>query len=161
MTRRLALAGTIALCLTAPAKACDPWVGVSCESSPEIAVAKPQRGRVRGVSLSGVVAPLASKARSIVAACGSKVVSAVRRTYIAGTRRISLHASGRAVDLQGNPACIYRMLVGWPGGVSHDYARVRHVHVSYDPDGRREWGLRFAHGRIGKRRARYAKRGRP
>lgn len=95
--------------------------------------------------LNGIVAPLAAKASEIEAACGSRVISGVRHTYVAGTHRISLHASGRAVDMQGNPSCIYAHLRNWPGGVSIDYARVNHVHFSYDPNGR-EWGARFAHG---------------
>lgn len=111
------------------------------------------RGKSAGASLSGVVAPLAAKAAEIVAACGSRVTSAVRQTFIAGTRRISLHASGKAVDIAGNPSCIINHLAGWPGGYTTDYGRVRHVHVSYDPGGR-EWGLRFAHGRHGQRQAR-------
>ena len=92
--------------------------------------------------LGGVYGPLAARAREIVAACGSRVVSGVRRTRVAGTRRMSLHASGRAVDMAGNPACIYAHLRGWPGGYSTDYGRVRHVHISL---GGREDGARFAH----------------
>lgn len=97
-------------------------------------------------TVSGIVAPLAAKVAEIVSSCGSQVVSGVRHTYIAGTRHISLHASGKAVDLAGNPSCIYAMLSGWPGGYSTDYARMRHVHLSYDPDGGREMGIRFVHG---------------
>lgn len=112
----------------------------------------------RGIahSIAGIVAPLAAKVSEIKSACGSHVISGVRHTYVAGTRRISLHASGRAVDLSGNPSCIYSMLHGWPGGVSTDYARVRHVHLSYDPVGHREWGLRFVHGGHRHRTTRYA-----
>jgi hypothetical protein len=115
--------------------------------------------RDRGsAGLSGVVPPLAAKAREITAACGSKVISGVRHTRIAGTRLMSLHASGRAVDIQGNPSCIYRHLANWPGGYSTDYARISppHVHISYDPNGR-EWGRRFAHHHV-KKRTRYAGR---
>lgn len=101
-------------------------------------------------STAGVVAPLAAKAAEIQAACGSKVVSGIRHTRIAGTRRMSLHASGHAVDMAGNPACIYSHLQGWPGGYSTDYGRMRHVHISW---GGPEHGLRFAHG--GKRHARH------
>jgi hypothetical protein len=102
-------------------------------------------GASRGgsVSLAGVVGPLASKARQIMASCGSRVVSG----YRAGDGH-SHHSTGNAVDLQGNPSCIYSMLRGWPGGVTTDYASApggAHVHVSYAPGGR-EWGLRFAHG---------------
>lgn len=92
--------------------------------------------------LAGVYAPLAAKAREIEEACGSRVISGVRHTRIAGSRRWSLHASGRAVDMQGNPGCIYVHLRGWPGGYSTDYGRVRHVHISL---GGREDGIRFAH----------------
>lgn len=112
---------------------------------------------VRSRTLSGVVGPLASKAREIESICGSRVISAVRHTYIRGTGgRLSLHASGRAVDIAGNPSCIYAQLRGWPGGVSVDYGRVRHVHVSYAPNGA-EWGARFRHYRGGKRH-RHARR---
>ncbi len=112
-----------------------------------------------GVSLAGVVSPLAAKAQEICSACGSKVISAVSHRYVRGSGRLSLHASGRAVDITGNPGCIYAHLRGWPGGVSTDYATIRpnHVHISYSPNGR-EWGLRFAHYRGGKHRRHYARR---
>lgn len=96
-----------------------------------------------GASLAGVSAPVADKAREIVTACGSTVISARRHTRVAGTGRMSLHASGRAVDMRGNPGCIYAHLTGWPGGYSTDYGRVKHVHISL---GGSEDGLRFAHG---------------
>ena len=94
--------------------------------------------------LSGVVAPLAAKVHEIVSACGARIISGVRHSYVAGTQLLSLHASGRAVDIAGNPSCIHARLATWPGGASTDYARVRHVHISYAPGGR-EWGARFAH----------------
>jgi hypothetical protein len=93
--------------------------------------------------LTGIISGLAEKINEIVDACGSKVISAVRHTYVAGTRTISLHASGRAVDVAGNPGCIYEHLKGWPGGYSIDYAAVQHVHISL---GGREDGCRFVHG---------------
>lgn len=110
----------------------------------------------RGASLAGVVQPLAIKAQEIVTVCGARVISAVRKTFVAGTRLMSLHASGHAVDVQGNPACIYSLLHGWRGGYSTDYARVRHVHISFKPNGR-EWGARFVH-RSKARRVRVAAR---
>lgn len=108
--------------------------------------AEARKPHPQAARLSGVVGPLAAKAAEIVSTCGSRVVSAVRHTFIAGTRQISLHASGRAVDIVGNPSCAYALLRGWPGGYSVDYAKVRHVHISYAP-GRREWGTRFVHNR--------------
>jgi hypothetical protein len=108
-------------------------------------------------SLASVAAPLAAKAREIQSVCGSRIISAVRHTYIAGTGgRLSLHASGRAIDIAGNPSCIYARLNGWPGGVSVDYGRVRHVHFSYAPGGA-EWGTRFNHYSGGRHR-RHARR---
>lgn len=95
---------------------------------------------------SGIVAPLAAKVAEIQSSCGSKVISGVRHTYVAGTRRVSLHASGKAVDMAGNPGCIYSHLAGWSGGYSTDYARMAHVHISYDASGGREMGIRFVHG---------------
>ena len=98
------------------------------------------RSAGRSVSLAGVTPVLAAKARQIVASCGSVIVSAVSRRGIR-----SNHPIGRAVDLTGNPGCIYAHLKGWPGGYSTDYSAVRHVHISYNPGGQ-EWGLHFAHG---------------
>lgn len=111
------------------------------------------------VGTAGIVAPLAAKVAQIQAACGSTVVSGVRHTRIAGTRRWSLHTQGKAVDMVGNPSCIYSQLHGWAGGYSTDYGRVRHVHISYDADGGREMGVRFAHGGHRKHGRRYARRG--
>lgn len=134
--------------------AAECGVSMPCEGSENPAPTLKGYGEAiaRGsVSLAGVVGPLAAKAREIQSACGARVISAMRKTYIAGTRHISLHASGRAVDMAGNPSCIYRHLAAWPGGVSIDYARVRHVHISYAPNGR-EWSLRFRHGGKAKKR---------
>lgn len=94
------------------------------------------------IRLDGIYAPLAAKAREIESACGSRVISGLRHTRVAGSRRWSLHASGHAVDMQGNQGCIYARLRGWSGGYSTDYGRVRHVHISL---GGREDGIRFAH----------------
>ena len=105
--------------------------------------------------LAGVYAPLAAKAREIESACGSIVISGRRHTRVAGTRRWSLHASGHAVDMRGDPGCIYARLRGFAGGYSTDYGRVRHVHISL---GGREDGLRFAHHRGRRHHHRYASR---
>ena len=127
-------------------------------SLPHVSAARSRASSSRlSAPLSGISAPLAAKARQIVSACGSTVISGIRHTRVAGTRRMSLHASGRAVDLRGNPACIYAQLHGWPGGYSTDYGRVLHVHLSYDPQGGREMGLRFAHRHL-PRHTRYARR---
>lgn len=98
----------------------------------------------------GIVAPLAAKVAEIQTSCGSRVVSALRHTRVAGTRTMSLHASGQAVDIAGNPSCIYAALSGWAGGYSTDYSRVAHVHISW---GGREHGVRFVHD--GHRHARH------
>ena len=110
----------------------------------------------RSTSLSGITPVLAAKAREIVADCGSVVISTISAR---GNR--SNHPIGRAVDLRGNPGCIYAHLKGWPGGYSTDYNAVAHVHVSYNPGGQ-EWGLRFAHNGHGRHRGtRYARRSSP
>ena len=101
---------------------------------------KRTHARLGSVSLSGVTPVLAAKAREISSSCGSSVISAVSRR---GGR--SNHPIGRAVDMRGNPSCIYAHLKGWPGGYSTDYRSAGHVHISYNPGGQ-EWGLRFAHG---------------
>lgn len=98
------------------------------------------------VSYAGLPGPLAGKVNEIKLACGSTVISAYRPgAVIAGTHHRSLHAIGRAVDMSGNSGCIYSHLRDWPGGYSTDYARMRHVHISYMPGGQ-EWGSRFIHG---------------
>lgn len=123
-----------------------------CEQPPVTEYRVTRRGKRvaiksnRRMSVAGIVAPLAAKVAQIQAACGSSVVSGVRHTRIAGTRRMSLHAQGKAVDMVGNPSCMYSQLQGWSGGYSTDYSRVRHIHISYDADGGREMGVRFAHG---------------
>lgn len=109
----------------------------------------PGPGGRNSTSLAGITPPLAAKAREIVADCGSKVVSSIRRGARVYGGNASNHASGRAIDLQGNPACIYAHLQDWPGGVSTDYSRApggAHVHVSHNPGGM-EWGMRFKHHR--------------
>jgi hypothetical protein len=95
----------------------------------------------------GLVGPLQAKLASIQAACpGTHAISGIRHTRIAGTRRMSLHAQGKAVDVRGPYGCIYAQLKGWDGGYSTDAGRVKHIHISYDNAGGREMGLRFAHG---------------
>ena len=63
--------------------------------------------RSGSVSLAGVTPVLAAKAREIASSCGSSVISAVSRR---GNR--SNHPIGRAVDMRGNPSCIYAHLKG-------------------------------------------------
>lgn len=114
---------------------------------------------VRGVSLAGVVAPLAAKARELADRCGSRVISARigrTRSVVRGSGRPSLHRKGLAVDMSGNPKCMYALLRNWPGGVSIDYALITppHIHISY---GGREHGKRFSHYRGGRKQYRYAR----
>lgn len=102
--------------------------------------------RARGsTSLARVVEPLKSKVEQIVKDCGSRVISTTNRGGVTPN-----HAQGKAVDVQGNPSCIYAHLVGWPGGYSTDYNTApggKHVHISYNR--RHEWGLRFVHNHRG------------
>lgn len=108
--------------------------------------------------LAGFPAPLVRKVEEIIAACGSRVVSAFRPgARVRGSGRPSLHAIKRAVDIVGAPKCAYAKLRTWPGGVSTDYGRVHHIHVSYSPQGR-EWHARFQHWYSGK--TRHARAGR-
>lgn len=107
-------------------------------------------------SSAGLVAPLKAKAETILAACpGAFIMSAVRNTRVRGSGRISLHATGRAVDMAGNEPCIRRQLAGWAGGASRDYYRVRpnHYHISW---GGSEHGKRFVHWQPRARRVRLA-----
>ena len=109
--------------------------------------------------MAGVVPALAAKVAQIQSACpGAHVISAVRHTRIRGSRHMSLHATGEAVDMRGNPSCVYAQLRDWPGGYSTDYGRAQHIHISLAANGR-EAGLRFAHGGgKGHRHRRFAKR---
>ena len=100
-------------------------------------------GSRNSVGLGSVNGTLAAKASEIVGSCGSTVISSFRSgARIAGSGHTSLHASGRAVDVKGNPRCIYSHLQGWPGGYSVDYGSVQHVHISL---GGFEDGIRFTH----------------
>lgn len=112
--------------------------------------------RTRGVSLAGVVAPLVTKVHELMDKCGAVPISAVRRTYVRGSGRRSQHWDGRAVDIVGDPRCMYPLVAHWAGGVSTDYYRIRpnHMHISW---GGREAGKRFAHYRGGVKRTRYAR----
>lgn len=108
--------------------------------------------------LAGVTAPLAAMSRRLMDVCGASVISGVRKTYVRGSGRQSLHWTGHAVDIVGDPKCLYATLAKakWPGGMSTDYAAVRHVHLSHLQGGR-EWGRRFVHYRGGVKRTRYAR----
>lgn len=110
----------------------------------------------------GIDPTLAGKVSSIQAACpGTQIISGLRHTKVAGTRRWSLHASGKAVDVRGPYGCIYAQLRGGSGGYSTDAGRVNHIHISYDAAGGREMGIAFKHGgrKFAKRhKARYAHR---
>jgi hypothetical protein len=109
-------------------------------------------------SVAGIVPALASKVAQIQSSCpGAQVISGLRHTRIRGTGRMSLHATGEAVDMRGNPSCVYAQLRDWPGGYSTDYGRVQHVHISLAANGR-EAGLRFAHGGGRHHRHRHASR---
>jgi hypothetical protein len=114
-------------------------------------------GKTASRDLSGFPSPLINKVREIESACGSHVISAFRPgARVAGTGHRSLHSIKRAVDMQGNPSCMYAHLRNWPGGYSTDYGRMQHIHISYAPGGQ-EWGARFAHYG-GSKRVRYAAR---
>jgi hypothetical protein len=107
------------------------------------AIHSPREPGAGSTSPAGASETLATKAQEIVASCHSSVISAFRPgARVAGSGRASLHASGQAVDIRGNPGCIYSYLHGWEGGYSTDYASVQHVHISL---GGREDGLRFVH----------------
>lgn len=109
-----------------------------------------ERQIARSAKLKDLTPKLADKVAAILVNCpGSRLVSGYRRNAkVAGSGRPSLHSAypSKAADLAGNPTCIRKMLAAWPGGLSTDYAAVRHYHVSYAPGGR-EWGSRFAHYR--------------
>lgn len=101
----------------------------------------------QGSFVSGLVPTLSAKLASIQAACpGTYAISGVRHARIAGTRTMSLHSQGKAIDVRGPYGCIYGQLQGWKGGYSTDSGRVAHIHISLDEAGGREMGLRFRHG---------------
>lgn len=114
--------------------------------APAEALFEHQTSQPAGQPMTGIVPALAAKVAQIESSCpGAHVISAVRHTRVRGTGRMSLHATGEAVDMRGNPSCVYGQLQGWPGGYSTDYGRVQHVHISLAANGR-EMGLRFTHG---------------
>lgn len=127
--------------------------------APPSAPVEREDGRSGRISMSGVVPALAAKVAQIQSACaGAHVISAHRHTRIRGSGRLSLHATGEAVDMRGNPSCVYAQLRDWPGGYSTDYGRAQHIHISLAANGR-EAGLRFSHGGgRGHRHRRFAKR---
>lgn len=145
--KRLILAA--ALCAASPVHAqtalefAATGMGRSISVAPQKINKRFARRLIRSESmLAGVYAPLADKAREIEASCGSRVISGVRHTRVRGSGRWSLHSSGHAIDIAGNPGCIYARLRGFRGGYSIDYGRVLHVHISL---GGGEDGARFAH----------------
>lgn len=102
-------------------------------------------GKRARFSLAGFPAPLVAKVRELERKCGSVITSAHRPgARVRGSGRLSLHHSREAVDMNGNPRCMRVHLRGWPGGLSTDYHRVKHYHISYSFRGR-EWGSRFVH----------------
>lgn len=126
---------------------------VDANGSPAVELSARRLRSCRGcgsTSLERIVQPLKAKIEQIVAECGSRVISTDNRGGVTPN-----HRNHRAVDVSGNPKCIYDHLRDWPGGVSTDYAtapETPHVHVSYCPPGAREcgargreWGRRFAH----------------
>lgn len=116
----------------------------------------------QAAGLHGVYPPLARKAMQMERVCGAVVISGVRPgAHVYGTHRRSLHASGHAVDMRGNPGCMYGLLRGWPGGYSTDYRSVGHLHFSLggSEDGRRFAHNRYTHWRYAQRHYRhYARR---
>jgi hypothetical protein len=127
--------------------------------APAAAPVERESGVPANQSMASIVPPLAAKVAEIQSACpGAHVISGLRHTRIRGSGRMSLHATGEAVDMRGNPSCVYAQLRDWPGGYSTDYGRVQHVHISLSATGR-EMGLRFAHGGgKGHRHRRFASR---
>lgn len=125
---------------------------------PDTTIAGYAKTIAKSAKLADLTPGLAAKAREILGACNTKITSGYRRgARIAGSGRPSLHSTypSQAVDLVGDPKCIYARLKNWPGGYSVDYAAVRHVHVSLSSSGR-ERGARFVHYRGGP--SRYAMR---
>ena len=121
------------------------------------------RSLARGpsVSTAGLPRPLVTVIARVQSRCpGFRVISAFRiGARVRGSGRLSLHALHRAADIAGgNYRCAYGVLAGFPGGVTTDAWRVKHIHLSWHPGGR-EWGLRFAHGgqrRYARQQRRYA-----
>lgn len=108
---------------------------------------RPTHHRAGSRDLRNITPVLAVKIREILGACQTKVVSGYRPSAtIAGSGHASLHSRfpAEAVDVAGDPRCIYARLKHWKGGYSVDYAAVRHVHISFAHD-RKEHGARFTH----------------
>jgi hypothetical protein len=119
-----------------------------------LAIAAAHAGPPRGCLPSTVRTALAQ----VDAACGITVVSTFRRgATIAGTGGSpSKHAACRAADFTARDyACAYRVLADWPGDMSIDAAKVKHIHIDNG-----HWGkaIRFRHGQSKRHRHRAARR---
>lgn len=88
-----------------------------------------------GASLGGIVSTLQAK-------CGAKVISSHRAGSRTPGGQQSCHATGQAVDMTGNYACMYSVLRSWPGGYTTDAGRCKHIHIS---SCKMEYGMRFNH----------------
>ncbi len=97
------------------------------------------------VSTRGVSAKLVNTMRYVRARCsGVRAVSGVRNTRTPAGR-ISLHATGHALDFRANSyKCAYRALksAGWRSGMSRDGVRCRHIHISHGGRYREPHGFR-------------------
>jgi hypothetical protein len=88
-----------------------------------------------GASLGGIVSTLQAR-------CGAKVISSHRPGSVTPGGVQSCHATGQAVDMTGNYACMLSVLRSWPGGYTTDPGRCKHIHIS---SCKMEWGMRFNH----------------
>lgn len=150
--RSLLLAVPVALlAFTMPARACfvgtpDVWCGGGSTRAAQPSRHHKRASRRSYRGLGGINWKLGQAFRFVSARCaGTSVVSGVRRTYIAGSRRRSLHWTGNALDFRAsNYNCAYRALraYGWRWGMSRDAWRCRHIHISYGGRHREPHGFR-------------------
>lgn len=81
-------------------------------------------------------------------ACGQVLaISGLRNTKVRGTKRVSLHAKGLAIDYQvADTTCALMQAKDFKGGHTTDYTKVtpNHFHISWAP-GSREYGKKFTH----------------
>ncbi len=129
----------ILFAVSTPAKACEAFGNNSW-------VCNTPSTSFKKAAVPGVDRELAAVYAYVRARCkGIRVVSAVRRTYISGSRRRSLHWSGNALDFRASSyRCAYAALrsYGWKGGWARDGVRCRHIHISYGGRWREPAGFR-------------------
>jgi hypothetical protein len=89
--------------------------------------------------------------RKAAAQCGITIDNTWRKNARKPNGRPSLHASWRAADITSKDyPCVMRVLTDWPGCLSTDWRRMKHIHIDDSHYGAKP-RCRFTHVAEGKR----------